>query len=175
MATGDVTIDGQKYHFNSNGILSNTTSPTGSRTIKNYLAGALQPVGQALYVWGGGWNDSTRKGTSQTMTDFYNSQSSSYDYNNYRDLSTANRAKGFDCSGFVGWSAYQVMQSKSGVGSGYTVVSGEIGSYYKSMGWEVFSLRRIWQVMTGQYIPEMWDMTVDIHGSFSDSVLIRVQ
>ena len=27
------------------------------------------------------------------------------------------------------------MQSKSGVGSGYTVVSGEIGSYYKSMGW----------------------------------------
>ena len=135
MATGDVTIDGQKYHFNSNGILSNTTSPTGSRTIKNYLAGALQPVGQALYVWGGGWNDSTRKGTSQTMTDFYNSQSSSYDYNNYRDLSTANRAKGFDCSGFVGWSAYQVMQSKSGVGSGYTVVSGEIGSYYKSMGW----------------------------------------
>lgn len=135
MATGDATIDGQKYHFNSNGILSNTTSPTGSRTIKNYLAGALQPVGQALYVWGGGWNDSTRKGTSQTMTDFYNSQSSSYDYNNYRDLSTANRAKGFDCSGFVGWSAYQVMQSKSGVGSGYTVVSGEIGSYYKSMGW----------------------------------------
>ena len=69
------------------------------------------------------------------MVYFYNSQSSSYDYNNYRDLSTANRAKGFDCSGFVGWSAYQVMQSKSGVGSGYTVVSGEIGSYYKSMGW----------------------------------------
>ena len=135
MATGDVTIDGTKYHFTSDGVLNNTTTPTGSKTIKNYLAGALQPVGQALYVWGGGWNDSTRKGTSQTMTDFYNSQSSSYDYNNYRDLSTANRAKGFDCSGFVGWAAYQVMQSKSGVGSGYTVVSGEIGSYYKSMGW----------------------------------------
>ena len=135
MATGDVTIDGTKYHFTSDGVLNNTTTPTGSKTIKNYLAGALQPVGQALYVWGGGWNDSTRKGTSQTMTDFYNSQSSSYDYNNYRDLSTANRAKGFDCSGFVGWAAYQVMQSKSGVGSGYTVVSGEVGSYYKSMGW----------------------------------------
>ena len=27
------------------------------------------------------------------------------------------------------------MQSKSGIGSGYTVVSGEIGSYYKSLGW----------------------------------------
>ena len=135
MATGEVTINGKKYKFNSNGVMIDTTSPTGTKTIKNYLAGALQPVGKALYVWGGGWNDSTRKGISSTMTNFYNSQSSSYDYNNYRDLSTANRAKGFDCSGFVGWAAYQIMQSKSGIGSGYTVVSGEIGSLYKSNGW----------------------------------------
>lgn len=135
MVTGDVTIDGTKYHFSANGALTTTTSSTGTKTIKNYLAGALQPVGQALYVWGGGWNDSTRKGLSPTMTEFYNSQTSSYNYNNYRDLSVANRAKGFDCSGFVGWAAYQVMQSKSGIGSGYTVVSGEVGSHYKSMGW----------------------------------------
>lgn len=135
MATGEVTINGKKYKFNSNGVMIDTTSPTGTKTIKNYLAGALQPVGKALYVWGGGWNDSTRKGISSTMTNFYNSQSSSYDYNNYRDLSTVNRAKGFDCSGFVGWAAYQIMQSKSGIGSGYTVVSGEIGGLYKSNGW----------------------------------------
>ncbi len=25
---------------------------TGNKTIKNYLAGALLPVGKALYVWG---------------------------------------------------------------------------------------------------------------------------
>ena len=42
------------------------------KTIKNYLQAHLQPVGKALYVWGGGWNDSTRKGLSQTMTDWYN-------------------------------------------------------------------------------------------------------
>lgn len=135
MATGNVTINGQQYVFNSDGTLRNTVSSTGTRTIKNYLAGALQPVGQALYVWGGGWNDSTRKGVSPKWKAWYDSQTSSYDYNNYRDLSDANRAKGLDCSGFVGWSAYQVMQSKSGIGSGYTVVSGEIGSYYKSLGW----------------------------------------
>ena len=138
MATGEVTINGKKYKFNSNGVMIDTTSPTGTKTIKNYLAGALQPVGKALYVWGGGWNDSTRKGLSDTMTSWYNKWSanpSSYDYNNYRDLSTSNRAKGFDCSGFVGWSAYQVMQTQSGVGYGYTVVSGEIGSYYKGKGW----------------------------------------
>ena len=96
------------------------------------------PVGKALYVWGGGWNDSTRKGLSDTMTNWYNKWSanpSGYDYNNYRDLSTSNRAKGFDCSGFVGWAAYQVMQTQSNVGYGYTVVSGEIGSYYSGKGW----------------------------------------
>jgi glucan-binding YG repeat protein len=139
----EMTISGKTYVFDENGVATlkvassgpSTTTSTGSKTIKNYLAGALQPVGKALYVWGGGWNDSTRKGISQTWVDWYNSQSSSYNYNNYRDLSTANRAKGLDCSGFVGWSAYQVMQSTSGVGSGYTVVSGQIGSYYKSLGW----------------------------------------
>lgn len=117
------------------GDVPDTDNSTGSKTIKNYLAGALKPVGQALYVWGGGWTDATRKGVSPTWKEWYDSQSSSYDYNYYRDLSAANRAKGLDCSGFVGWSAYQVMQKSSGVGSGYTVVSGEIGSYYKSLGW----------------------------------------
>ena len=139
------TIDGVTYTFSSTGVCQgekkDDPSPngnTGNKTIKNYLAGALLPVGKALYVWGGGWNDSTRKGLSDTMTSWYNKWSanpSSYDYNNYRDLSTSNRAKGFDCSGFVGWSAYQVMQTQSGVGYGYTVVSGEIGSYYKGKGW----------------------------------------
>ena len=71
MVTGTVTIDGKKYTFNSSGILQvnnnpNTTPSTGTRTIKNILANALKPVGQTLYVWGGGHNDSdaTRKGVS---------------------------------------------------------------------------------------------------------------
>ncbi len=140
MAVGTKTISGKKYTFGSNGVLVpdeniSPSTPTSSKTIKNYLLGAMQPVGQALYVWGGGWNDSTRKGVSPKWKSWYNSQNSSYDYNDYRDLSTANRAKGLDCSGFVGWSAYQVMQTKSGVGGGYTVVSGEVGSSYKARGW----------------------------------------
>ncbi|MBU5480468.1 N-acetylmuramoyl-L-alanine amidase family protein [Blautia sp. MSJ-19] len=162
MVTGTKTIDGIIYTFNSSGVLTSTTDPskddnnnnnsnntsnsyfandpkpvkqTGSKTIKNYLAGALMPVGQALYIWGGGWNDSTLKGVKANWQNFYLSQSSSYNYNNYRDLSMGNRAKGLDCSGFVGWATYQVMQTKSDVGYGYTVVSGDIGSYYKGKGW----------------------------------------
>lgn len=142
MAIGTKTIDGMQYSFKDNGILIVTPSssvnfqkPSSAKTIKNYLLGAMQPVGQALYVWGGGWNDSTRKGVSPMWKKWYDSQSKSYDYNNYRDLSTANRAKGLDCSGFVGWAAYQVMQQSSGVGSGYTVVASDVGGYYKSLGW----------------------------------------
>lgn len=145
MATGATTIDGVTYNFASDGVYippnesssgPNTAQPTGTRTIRNYLAGALQPVGQALYVWGGGWNDANRKGVSPTWKQWYDSQNSSYNYNNYRDLSTANRAKGLDCSGFVGWASYQVMHNSSGQGSGYTVVSGDIGRYYeKTLGW----------------------------------------
>lgn len=68
MYTGTQTIDGVTYTFSSTGVCQgekkDDPSPngnTGNKTIKNYLAGALLPVGKALYVWGGGWNDSTRK------------------------------------------------------------------------------------------------------------------
>lgn len=141
ITTGTILLDGKYYVFDSSGVLTDSydsdsgitpTTPTSARTIKNYLAGALQPVGKALYVWGGGWNDSTRKGVSPIWVSWYNSQSSNYDYNNYRDLSDTNRAKGLDCSGFVGWASYQVMHSQSGEGGGYTVVSGEIGPYYQN-------------------------------------------
>lgn len=150
MYTGTKTVEGESLIFDDDGVYqgkaSNTTdntnttpgTSTGTKTIRNYLLGALQPVGQALYVWGGGWNDSTRKGVSPKWKAWYNqwiSDPDSYDYNNYRDLSVTNRAKGLDCSGFVGWAAYQVMQSASDANSGYTVVSGDIGSYYKSLGW----------------------------------------
>ena len=63
-------------------------------------------------------NDATRKGVSPKWKQWYSewlSNPSGYDYNNYRDLTAVNRAKGLDCSGFVGWSAYQVMQSQSNV------------------------------------------------------------
>ena len=137
-----LTINGDTYKFDSNGIASPVSiagqvsqQTDGRKTIKNYLLGALQPVGQALYVWGGGWTDSTRKGVSPVWKQWYDSNNSSYNYNNYRDLSVSNRVKGLDCSGFVGWAAYQVMHTTSGVGYGYTVVSGEVGSSYKTLGW----------------------------------------
>lgn len=138
MVTGTHTIDGVTYIFDSTGKLTgkeeNPVDPPASstsRTVKNYLLNALQPVGRTLYIWGGGHNysDATRKGVSSKWLYFFNQQNSSYDYHNYDDLSENNRSKGLDCSGYVGWSTYQTMRTHS------TVVSGEIGGLYKSRGW----------------------------------------
>ena len=136
-------FDGVTYIFDKYGVSMIKLSPAGtvtraagaSHTIKNYLLNALQPCGRVLYIWGGGWTQSTIKGVPSSWTDWYNSQNSSYDYNDYRDLSTYNRVKGLDCSGFVGWATYQMMQTSSYSGYGYTVVSGSVGGSYYGKGW----------------------------------------
>lgn len=147
MVTGTRTIDNIKYVFNSRGVMTSATNVSAvkavyttsasERTIKNFLAGALQPVGSTLYIWGGGHNysDSVRKGVSSAWKSFYSSQGGNYNYksNGLNNLSATNEAKGLDCSGFVGWSVYQVLQTASG-GTCYTEVSGDIGSSYRSKG-----------------------------------------
>ncbi|MBQ9064324.1 MAG: N-acetylmuramoyl-L-alanine amidase family protein [Blautia sp.] len=126
-------ISGVTYVFDKNGVatvktvVSQTTS--SAKTIKNYLKNALQPVGQCLYVWGG-WGHATTKGVPSSWKTFYNSYANGYNYNSHR----FEIYNGVDCSGFVGWAAYQVMQTKSG-GPNYTVVSGSVGSSYVSRGW----------------------------------------
>lgn len=143
--TGMQTISGKSYYFNADGIMEYEVSeadasigrPGEAHTIKNYLLGALQPVGNTLYVWGGGWAQPTATyiGVYPQWKTWFNSKGSSYNYANYMDLSVTTRAKGLDCSGFVGWSTYQVMQSKSGVGLGYVAEASTIAGVYASRGY----------------------------------------
>ena len=122
------------YEITSENKVDNDTNllpSSDERTIKNFLLGALQPVGNTLYVWGGGHDedDATRKGVNPGWELFYNSQSGSYDYNNYRFA----YGKGLDCSGFVGWSIYQIMQKQSG-GTNYTTLAESVASANASRG-----------------------------------------
>ena len=122
------------YEITSENKVDNETNllpSSDERTIKNFLLGALQPVGNTLYVWGGGHDedDATRKGVNPGWELFYNSQSGSYDYNNYRFA----YGKGLDCSGFVGWSIYQIMQKQSG-GTNYTTLAESVASANASRG-----------------------------------------
>lgn len=122
------------YEITSENKVDNDTNllpSSDERTIKNFLLGALQPVGSTLYVWGGGHDeaDATRKGVNPGWELFYNSQSGSYDYNNHRFA----YGKGLDCSGFVGWSIYQIMQKQSG-GTNYTTLAESVASANASRG-----------------------------------------
>lgn len=81
-------------------------------TIEQLLLRALQPVGETMYIWGGGWNASdTGAGwqvrsmhTAAAWKTFADQQDAAYDYRLYR----YRNEKGLDCSGYIGWCIYGI-------------------------------------------------------------------
>ena len=104
-------IDGVHYVFDSQGHLVETQmdAQVGVRTIKNFLKNALLPVGNTLYIWGGGHDDAdaSRYGVNPQWKSFFDSQDEDYNYTQHR----YEYGNGLDCSGYVGWAAHQVMQT----------------------------------------------------------------
>ena len=49
MLTGTHRINGSNYYFNQSGAMA-------EMELSDLIADALKPVGNTLYVWGGGWN-----------------------------------------------------------------------------------------------------------------------
>ena len=101
----------------------------GKLTLKNFLATAMEPVGTALYVYGGTWdwqdvnssNQAMTIGLSQSWIDFFQSQDANYTYKNSANPSESYYPHnawnqyyyaGIDCSAFVGWSVYNVMNTE---------------------------------------------------------------
>ena len=101
----------------------------GKLTLKNFLATAMEPVGTALYVYGGTWdwqdvnssNQAMTIGLSQSWIDFFQSQDANYTYKNSANPSESYYPHnawnqyyyaGIDCSAFVGWSVYNVMHTE---------------------------------------------------------------
>lgn len=116
------TGNGSKTYSRKSTAVSTTVAAEGVSTIKNFLKTALAPVGSTMYVWGGGWNkadtgagtDARRVGLSPAWRSFARGKTSSYDYNDYR----YEIHKGLDCSGYVGWAVYNVLNVKNH-GRGY--------------------------------------------------------
>lgn len=112
------------------------------RTLQEFLKIALDPVGQTMYVWGGGWNEedtgagieATTLGLARQWKVFFEQQSSNYDY----QTTLYQIHDGLDCSGYVGWVIYNLMESESGQ-SGYVMKSQEMASTYASYGWGNFT------------------------------------
>lgn len=122
----------------------------GLRTLKNYLATAMEPVGTTLYVYGGAWNwqdtgasnQAASIGLPQTWVDFFQSQTANYSYKNvnpaksYYPFGRWNQYyfAGADCSGYVGWAVYNTMHTQSG-GAGYVREATTMAQHFADLGW----------------------------------------
>lgn len=103
----------------------------GLKTVKNFLATAMEPAGTALYIYGGTWdwqdvgssNQATSIGVAQSWVDFFQSQDQNFTYKYSDDHSASYYPHeawnqyyyaGIDCSGYVGWAVYNLMNTEDG-------------------------------------------------------------
>ncbi len=114
----------------------------GVRTLENFLRTALLPLGNTMYVWGGGWNEedtgageeAVSLGVSPQWKTFADLQTKDYDYRQTR----YQIHDGLDCSGYVGWTVYNTMETEDG-GEGYVFKSTDTAELYAGFGWGDFS------------------------------------
>ena len=114
----------------------------GKRTIANLLVTALQPVGNTMYVWGGGWNEEddgagyeARKiGVSPRWKQFADQQTADYDFRKTR----YQIHDGLDCSGYIGWVIYNVFEEYSGK-KGYVMPAAYMAWEFAGMGWGCYT------------------------------------
>lgn len=119
-----------------------TAAQPGKKTLLNLLLTAKIPLGHTMYVWGGGWNEADTGagveavsiGESPQWRAFYEMQNSSYNYRNTR----YQIHDGLDCSGYVGWIVYNVMESTSG-GAGYVEKASGMAESFASKGWGTYT------------------------------------
>ncbi|MDE6434582.1 MAG: hypothetical protein K2L07_10175 [Lachnospiraceae bacterium] len=129
--------NGKITYSRKSAVVSTTVAVEGTSTIKNFLATALVPVGSTMYVWGGGWNeadtgagpDAKRIGLSPAWRSFAKGKKSSYNYKNYR----YKIHKGLDCSGYVGWAVYNVLNTKKNK-KGYVYSASKQAKKFSELG-----------------------------------------
>lgn len=127
----------------------------GKRTLKNYLQTAMNPVGTALYVYGGSWdwqdvnssNQALTIGLPQSWIDFFQQQDANYTYMNDDDSAHSYYPHnswnqyyyaGVDCSAYIGWTVYNVMHTESttnDLSDGYVMSAVKMAKTFADKGW----------------------------------------
>ena len=139
-------VGGEEFKSESTQPFRPVVSGTpGKRTVLNFIQTALMPVGTTLYVFGGGWDwqdtgssiQSRTIGVSDDWVKFFSEQDVNYTFRDKDDDPEKRDPKtsyypfggfneyyyaGLDCSGFVGWTLYNTMNTESGK-EGYVVSS----------------------------------------------------
>lgn len=114
----------------------------GEVTMENLLVTAFHPMGETMYIWGGGWNeedtgagpDATTLGLSPLWAEFAKDQTLDYDYHNYK----YEIHKGLDCSGYIGWVIYNLFETENGQ-EGYVMKSSKMAENFADRGWGTYT------------------------------------
>ncbi len=114
---------------------------TKSSTLKELLQVGLEPCGSTMYVWGGGWNkadtgagtEARTIGVSKQWKKFFKQQTSSYNYQNTR----YQIHDGLDCSGYIGWCIYNILNTESG-NEGYVMYASKMAKNFANRGWGTY-------------------------------------
>ena len=150
-----ITLTEHKYVKNiyktvSTKAFSSPVTPTpGERTLTNFFKTAFSAVGHALYVYGGAWdfqdagssNQARSIGVASSWVEFFYEHDATYNYKNtnqalsYYPFGSYNEYyyAGVDCSGFVGWVMYNVMNTESGH-DGYVMGSTKMAKHFAELG-----------------------------------------
>lgn len=126
----------------------------GRKTLKNFLATALTPVGTTLYIYGGAWDwqdtgssvQATEIGLPDEWVSFFQMQDAGYTYKasdpalSYYPFGGWNEYyfAGADCSGYVGWVLYNTMHDRDGE-AGYVVYAADYAKGLSERGWGSYS------------------------------------
>lgn len=111
------------------------------KTLTCFLKTALFPVGNTMYVYGGGWNEedtgagieAVTLGVSPEWARFAARQDASYDHTKYR----YQIHKGLDCSGYVGWVMYNTLETQSGC-TGYVMPAARMAKAFAECGFGTY-------------------------------------
>ena len=142
---GKKVVDGTNIYSKYSETRTVTIASTGKSTIKTLLQTGLAPMGSTMYVWGGGWNKpdtgsgptTMRIGLTPGWRTFYNKQTSSYNHWNYKfDI-----LKGLDCSGFIGFIAYNAFEYRHG-NAGYVDFAEFTGPTYSKKGLGTYDTKK---------------------------------
>ena len=129
----------------------------GERTLKNLLSTALAPAGTALYIYGGGWDwqdegagpQTVSIGVSPDWQRFFAEQDENFTYRDRNDDAALRDPAasfypfgrfneyyyaGLDCSGYLGWVIYNVMNTTDGA-EGYVGRAKDFAAKLASFGW----------------------------------------
>jgi len=111
---------------------------TEAGTAQRMFEAILLPMGNTMYVWGGGWDASddkagataTQLGVSEKWEAFAKKQDETYDFEEH----LTKQDMGLDCSGYVGWVMYNTFSTADGQ-EGYVSQSTGMAQKLAERGW----------------------------------------